>query len=188
MSPSGFSFPNLKLDSKKLRVKSPGPQELAQIKRQPLYFIVDNVLDTYNIGGLFRLADAVACSKVYLCGATQTPPSSRIHKAAVGTQSWVPWEYAATASCAIDKIKTEVPACRVIALEQHPKAIPLHQLQPRLPTALIVGHETTGVSKSALEKADTIVEIPLFGINKSLNAVVATALVAYRMILPPPSF
>jgi len=63
-----------------------------KIKRNPIYLVCDRVLDTYNIGSLFRLADAIAAEKIYLCGDMEYPPSSRIHKSAVGTEVWVPWE------------------------------------------------------------------------------------------------
>ena len=57
-----------KLDAKQLRVSEPTEKELKKIKRNPIYLIIDEVLDTYNIGSMFRLADAVAMKKVYLCG------------------------------------------------------------------------------------------------------------------------
>lgn len=81
-----------KLNAKILRKKKPAEDILKKIKRTPIYFVLDEVLDTYNIGSLFRLADAVAAEKVFLCGKMEYPPSSRIHKAAVGTENWVPWE------------------------------------------------------------------------------------------------
>ena len=82
----------LKLGSKELRKTPSSPEELSQIKRNPIYLVCDRVLDTYNIGSLFRLADAIAAEKIYLCGDMEYPPSSRIHKSAVGTEVWVPWE------------------------------------------------------------------------------------------------
>jgi len=41
---------------------------------------------------MFRLADAIAAEKMYLCGEMEYPPSAKIHKAAVGTEAWVTWE------------------------------------------------------------------------------------------------
>jgi len=75
-----------------LRKSKPLKKELGKIKRNPIYFVLDSIIDTYNIGSLFRLADAVGVKKLYICGDSEYPPSSRIHKAAVGTENWVPWE------------------------------------------------------------------------------------------------
>lgn len=178
----------LKLTAKELRDRKPTPEELTQIKRRPIYLILDNILDTYNIGGLFRLADAVACERLILCGQSETPPSSRIHKAAVGTEEWVPWEYAESAASAITKLKVEGKRLKVIAVEQSPKSISYTQIPNSLfkthnsPIAIIVGHETDGVSKEALDMADLIVEIPMFGVNKSLNVIVSAAVVLYKIL------
>jgi len=45
--------------------------------------------------------------------------------------------------------------------------------------ALIVGNETSGVTEETLKFADQIVEIPMWGINKSLNVIVSAAIVSY---------
>jgi len=46
----------------------------------------------------------------------------------------------------------------------------------------VVGHETDGVSKEVLEMVDEIVEIPMFGVNISLNVMVSLAVVLFRAI------
>lgn len=178
----------IKLGAKELRVTKPTPEDLSKIKRRPIYLILDNVLDTYNIGGLFRLADAVAAEKVILCGQSETPPSSRIHKAAVGTEEWVPWQYAESAASAIAKLKNQKSKVKIIAVEQSEESIPYTQIPNSLfnihdsPIAVIVGHETDGVSKETLDMADIIVEIPMFGVNKSLNVIVSAAIVMYKIL------
>src|SRR3989338_8054880 len=95
----------IKLSAKELRVSEPTKADLTKIKRREIYIICDNVLDTYNIGSIFRLADAVAVKCVYLCGQSETPPNSRIAKASVGTDKWIPWQYASTAVEAIDDVR-----------------------------------------------------------------------------------
>ena len=52
-----------KLDAKQLRVSEPSEADLKKVKRNPIYLVIDEVLDTYNIGSMFRLADAVAMEK-----------------------------------------------------------------------------------------------------------------------------
>ena len=95
-----------KLNAKQLRKSDPSKEDLENIKRTPIYLVLDRIIDTYNIGSLFRLADAIAVEKVYLCGDMEYPPSSRIHKAAVGTENWVPWEKTESTLEAIHKLKT----------------------------------------------------------------------------------
>ena len=58
----------MKLNAKQLR-KGMGFRELGIGDRNEIYIILDNVLDTYNIGSIFRLADAVVANKIILTGA-----------------------------------------------------------------------------------------------------------------------
>ena len=173
---------NLRLDAKELRVSQPTKSDLAKIKRREIYIICDNVLDTYNIGSIFRLADAVAAKCVYLCGQSETPPNSRISKASVGTDKWVKWQYASTVVEAVSSIKYQVSGIKIIAIEQGKGSIDFRNVDYRAPVAFVVGNETEGISKEALALCDQIVEIPMFGINKSLNVMVSLAIVLYKVL------
>ena len=83
----------MKLNAKELRELQEEKlnEDIHDIVRRPLYLILENIYDTYNIGGLFRLADALAVEKMYLCGQMEIPPNSRIKKASIGTYKVVPW-------------------------------------------------------------------------------------------------
>lgn len=172
-----------KLNAQELRRQEPDHELIKKIKKNPIYIILDNVLDTYNIGSLFRLADATAAQKIFLCGDTETPPNPRIKKASINTWQWVEWEYASTAVEAIAKLKTQNSKLKIIAVEQHPKSIPLSELKNgEFPVAIVVGNETYGVSKEVLDIADRIVELPMYGINTSLNVMVSCGIVLYKIV------
>ena len=64
-----------KLNAKQLRKSKPTKKELAIVKRNPIYLVLDEILDTYNVGSLFRLADAISAEKIYLCGRMEYPPN-----------------------------------------------------------------------------------------------------------------
>lgn len=172
----------MKLNSKQLRKSKPNPKNLKRVKRNPIYLVLDQVIDTYNIGSMFRLADAVGAEKMYLCGDMEYPPSSRIHKAAVGTEAWVPWEKVESVSDAIEILKKE--GVQIISVEQNKGSVPYTKLSSKLkfPCAIIVGHETHGVSKEALKNSDITVEFPMYGINKSFNVWGSAAIVAYKIL------
>lgn len=169
-----------KLNAAKLRESEPTQEELSQIRRNPIYFVLDEILDTFNVGSMFRLADAVAAEKVYLCGKMEYPPSSRIHKAAVGTENWVPWTRCKSTSDAIKELKEK--KVHTIAIEQDKRSIPYIELKPNFPVALILGHETTGVRKEVLDMVDTIVELPMHGVNISFNVWGSAAVVVYKIL------
>ena len=172
----------IKLNAKVLRVASAREEEKQHLEKNPIYIIVDNVLDTYNVGAIFRLADAVAVRKVYLCGGTGTPPNHRIKKASINTTEWVDWEYAETAVGVIERLKSQVPDIQVVAIEQDEKSVPYDKINYQFPVALVVGHESDGVSKEALEASDFIAEIPMWGVNMSLNVMISLGIVLYRVM------
>ncbi|MBI2420889.1 MAG: TrmH family RNA methyltransferase, partial [Candidatus Levybacteria bacterium] len=150
----------VKLGAKELRTTKSTPEDFAKIKKNPIYIILDNVLDTYNIGAIFRLADALACEKVILCGESETPPHTRIKKASINTTEWVDWQYAPSAMEAVKSLKLKVKNLQVVAIEQSPKSIPYNKFEYKFPIALVVGHESDGVSPEVLEMADAIIELP----------------------------
>jgi 23S rRNA (guanosine2251-2'-O)-methyltransferase len=171
----------MKLNAKELRTADElkVQEELKKMKRHPLYLILEDVYDTYNVGGLFRLADALTVSKLYLCGQTEIPPNHKIQKASIGTYKVVPWAYKDTVKEAV----AELPSgTQIVAVEQDPRSVPYTHIPYRAPVALIVGNETTGVSFETLGLASHIAEIPMWGINKSLNVIVSAAIVSYHVM------
>ncbi|MEN9407643.1 MAG: hypothetical protein RLZZ455_859 [Candidatus Parcubacteria bacterium] len=171
-----------KLKPVELRVMTVSEEERKKVKKNPVYIILDNVLDTYNIGAVFRLADAVAAEKVFLCGGTETPPNHRIKKASINTTEWVEWQYFADAKTAISNLKLQIPNVKIIAVEQDERSVPYDTVDYTFPVALVVGHETDGVSEEVLSLCDRIVEIPMWGVNTSLNVMVSLGIVLFEVM------
>ncbi len=187
----------MKLNAQQLRehAKSEETAEIKNIERNKIYLLLENVYDTYNIGGLFRLADALAVKKLYLIGDTETPPNGRILKASIGTYKVVPWVYKKTAKEAIEELRNEdktvkalsksdgekgkQSVIKIFAVEQSENSVDYREADYSEPVALLVGNETYGVTEETLELVDQIVEIPMWGINKSLNVIVSAAIVSY---------
>lgn len=193
----------VKLNAKQLRKLSRNSSVVIRKKRKTkneIYIVLDNVLDTYNIGSIFRLADAVAAKKIYLCGGTETPPNHRIKKASINTMEVVEWEYCETALEAIAKVRQSTSKVKkmqlhlrgekseggkllqIVVIEQSNKSVPYDQFKYTMPICLVVGHESDGVSKEVLKMCDAVVELPMFGVNKSLNVMVSLGIVLYQVI------
>ncbi len=171
-----------KLGAKALRKTKPTPETYATIKRNPIYLVLDRVIDTYNIGSLFRLSDAIAAEKMYICGESEYPPNSRIHKAAVGTEEWVPWKKCDKTTDAIKELREK--GVQIICVEQSPLSTSYQLLSTkvRFPCAIVIGNETEGISEEVLDLADIVVELPMFGVNKSLNVWGSAAIMAYKVL------
>jgi len=177
-----MSQDKLKLNSHQLRKSSIKEGSLHQKKtdKNPIILVLDNVLDTYNIGSFFRLADALNVQKICLCGPVVTPPNIKIHRASIGTWKWVEWEqYQNTTDC-LSKLKKE--GYQIIACEQTKNSVLYNKAIYKFPLAIVAGSEMNGVGESVLKMCDQIVEIPMYGINKSLNVLVATSIISFDAI------
>lgn len=148
-------------------------------KKELFYIICDNIRSAYNVGSIFRTSDALGADKIYLCGITPTPKDEKIAKTALGAEKTVPWEYHWQSWRIIDKLKKE--KFQIAALEQEKESAELKNFKPKFPLALVVGNEVKGVSKSALEKSDKIIEISMKGKKESLNVSVAFGIAAWEI-------
>ena len=79
--------------------------EFKKSKKCPLVVILDNVRSMYNVGSVFRTADAFRIEAIYLCGITSCPPHPEIHKTALGAEDAVDWHYCKEA---LETVKNEI--------------------------------------------------------------------------------
>lgn len=158
------------------------------VKKTKTYLILLDTRSIYNVGAIFRTADAVSVSKIYLVGTTPTPfdrfgrVRSDLHKAALGAELTVPWEYCADAKKLLTKLKKE--GVEIIVIEQSPSSIDYkkYKLSKTKDRAVIVGTEVSGVSKEILAMSDSVLEIPMYGKKESLNVTVALGVVLFRIL------
>ena len=71
--------------------------EFREAEKLPLVVVLDDVRSMHNVGSVFRTGDTFRIEAVYLCGITSTPPSTEIHKTALGAEDSVSWQYFPTA-------------------------------------------------------------------------------------------
>lgn len=142
-----------------------------------LVFVLVSLRSLFNVGALFRTADAVGASKIYLCGYTGTPAQSKVAKTALGAQDRVAWEKVASASRLIAQLKTD--GFEIVALETGEKSQDFRAWKPKHKTAILLGNEVTGLSPRILSQADLVVHLPMAGIKESLNVAVAGGAIAY---------
>lgn len=144
------------------------------------FVICDNIRSLENIGSIFRTADALGVTKIFLCGISGRPPHEKISKTALGAEKTIPWEYHRQTWRFIEKLKAQ--KVMIVALEQDKKAISYLKLKTKFPLALIIGNEVRGISKKVLSKADKIMYLPMKGKKESLNVSVAFGVAGYQII------
>lgn len=154
--------------------------------------ILYNIRSMYNVGSIFRTADAAGIKKIYLCGITPAPVDkfgrarTSISKTALGAEKYVKWEYIKFAPLLLDKLKKQ--GYKILAIEQSKKSVPYFQmLFPRKRESskkvLVLGNEIKGLSPAILKRADKILEIPMRGKKESLNVAVAFGIIVFHLKL-----
>jgi tRNA G18 (ribose-2'-O)-methylase SpoU len=149
----------------------------APIERLPLVALVDNVRSLWNVGSIFRTADACGFREVVLAGISGCPPRAEISKTALGADEAVPWRYHADVTEALHHLRDAGYA--TVAVETSERAIPLQRFDWPSRVCLVVGNEVAGVSAAAQEGCDHHVRIPMYGVKSSLNVAVAFGVAAY---------
>lgn len=153
--------------------------------QKQFFVIAHNIRSLYNVGSIFRTADAFGVTKIFLTGYTGTPlnpvHNEKISKVALGAEGWVPWEKSPTAFAVVRTLRKMHPKITVVGLENNVIAKPLNKFKPKFPLALILGEERQGISKPLLKLCDAIVEIPMLGKKESLNVSVAFGIAAYAL-------
>ena len=148
--------------------------------------IMPDIRSAQNVGALFRTADAVGISKIYLVGITPAPVDrfgrsrADVAKSALGAERTLPWQQVATLPPLLRRLKKE--GYQVVAIEQSEASVDYKKVSIKQNTVFIIGNEVTGISKSILSKCDIVAEIPMRGTKESLNVSVATGIALFRML------
>ncbi len=150
---------------------------------QATVIIFDRPSSPGNLGAIMRSADAFGVSGVIVTGHSVDPYSQETVSASTGSLFAVPLvrlpshkEVLAWVAAA----RKSHPDLNVIATdEKGDERVDQHNFS--VPTVLLVGNETHGLSKAYMELADRIVSIPMGGSASSLNAAVATSITLYEI-------
>ena len=158
------------------------PEQFKQADKRPLVIVLDNVRSQHNIGAAFRTADAFCIEKIMLCGICATPPSVEIHKAALGAEDTVAWQYNEHTADAIQQLKQE--GYVLLAIEQVESSLVLNEFYPEKDKkyALIFGNEVKGVQQSVVDRCDHCIEIPQQGTKHSLNVSVSIGITLWDFV------
>lgn len=148
------------------------------LEKLPLVFVLDNLRSAFNVGSIFRTAECLGASKVYLCGYTPTPQQWKVEKTAMGTQDYLEWEEGGKLMSCLESLKED--GYRIIALETAAHAKDLYVPFAPEPTAFVLGNERFGLDPEVLKWIDEVRIIPLRGRKNSLNVGVTAAVAGFE--------
>lgn len=148
----------------------------------PVIAVLENIRSAYNVGSVFRTADAFLIEAVYLVGYTAFPPHKEIRKTALGAEETVTWKHFRTSEEAIAELRLK--GFQIWAAEQTSESKLLHKFLPEADKgiAIVFGNEVSGVESSTLALCDGCLEIPQLGMKHSLNIATAAGVVLWELI------
>lgn len=172
---------------RKLSVLEMGRMTVDEYKeslKTPLVVVLDHVRSLYNVGSVFRTADAFRLSGVCLCGITARPPHPEIHKTALGAEDSVDWKYFEHTEGCVTWLRQQ--GYTVLAIEQCEGSTMLNNYQlsivncqlPKI--AIILGNEVKGVQQQVVDMCDGCIEIPQYGTKHSMNVSVTAGIVIWE--------
>jgi tRNA G18 (ribose-2'-O)-methylase SpoU len=169
----------------KLSMEELGRKSVEEFKRSekiPIIVVLENIRSAYNVGSVFRTADAFLIEAIYITGYSAKPPHKEIKKTALGAEETVSWKYFKTAAEAIDELKSK--RYKVLVVEQAEGSFELQTIRfvPEEKIAVVFGNEVTGVEQSTIDLCDGCIEIPQLGMKHSLNIATAAGVVLWELV------
>lgn len=140
--------------------------------------LIDGVVDTTNIGAIFRSAAALGIDAVLLTPDSCDPLNRRAVRVSMGSVFLVPWTWLDRPIPALHQLNFKTAA---MALNEHSISIdaPILKQEPKL--AIIMGTEGDGLPQQTITEADYVVRIPMSHSVDSLNVAAAAAVAFWEL-------
>lgn len=151
-----------------------------------LAFFLQDWEDPYNVGSMFRVADACGATEMFLSARTPFPPHPQISVTSLGNHRRVQFEYFKRNAEALDHIAAA--GYNLIAVELADEGMSFNQFQYPEKTCLVLGNEVNGVYTDTLARCSGAVFIPMAGKGRSMNVHVAAAVVGFTALFGPIPF
>ena len=145
----------------------------------PLIVVLDGIEDPHNVGAILRTVDAAGADGVVRQSRHAAPLGGATAKASAGAVAHVKVADVVNIARALEALK-EAGVWTVGLAGDAAKRY--DQIDYRVPTALVVGAEGTGLRRLVRERCDWLVSIPMSGHVQSLNVSVATGIVLFEAV------
>lgn len=163
-------------------MRRPQPHSVEEVCRGAhRIVVVDGVVDTTNIGAIFRSAAALGIDAVLLTPTSCDPLNRRAIRVSMGSVFLVPWTWLESPLCKLGDLGFRT-AAMALTDNSIPIDDPVLTAEPKL--AIIMGTEGDGLSHEAIAEADYVVRIPMSHAVDSLNVAAAAAVAFWQLRSP----
>lgn len=150
---------------------------IEELEEAPLLLVLDGVTDPHNLGACLRVADGAGAHAVIAPKDRAVGINATVAKVASGASESVPYHMVTNLARTLGQLK-KAGVWIVGTSDDAPQA--LYEADLRLPTALVLGAEGTGLRRLTRETCDALVRIPMLGAVQSLNVSVASGVCLYE--------
>ena len=140
--------------------------------------VIDGVVDTTNIGAIFRSAAAMGIEAVLLTRNSCDPLNRRAVRVSMGSVFLVPWTWLDAPLPSLHELGFKTAA---MALSEDSVSIDNSQLMAEPQLAIVMGTEGDGLPKQTIAEADYVVRIPMHHQVDSLNVAAAAAVAFWQL-------
>ena len=144
----------------------------------PFIIILDDIEDPHNLGAIIRTANLAGAHGVIIPKHRAAGLTATVVKASAGAINYTPVAKVTNISKTIDELKDK--GLWFVCADMG--GTTMYDLDLRGPIGLVIGNEGKGVSRLVKEKCDFVASVPMFGDIDSLNASVATGVLAYEIV------
>ncbi len=153
--------------------------ELAKKKGEPPFLILlDNIEDPHNLGAIIRTANVVGAHGIIIPKRRAAGLTSTVAKTSAGAINYTPVAKVTNLTKTIKELKEK--GMWFVCADMAGKS--MYEIDMKGPIGLVIGNEGEGVSKLVKETCDFAASIPMKGEIDSLNASVATGVLAYEIV------
>ena len=140
--------------------------------------VIDGVVDTTNIGAIFRSAAALGIDAVLLTPSSCDPLNRRAVRVSMGSVFLLPWTWL---EAPISSLRTLGFRTAAMALSDNSVPIDHPSLKDEPQLAIVLGTEGDGLSTQVIEATDYVVRIPMWHEVDSLNVAAASAVAFWEL-------
>lgn len=160
-------------------MRRPAPLSMEEVCRDARRIVVINgVVDTTNIGAIFRSAAALGIDAVLLTRNSCDPLNRRAVRVSMGSVFLVPWTWMDGPLTDLNQLGFRTAA---MALTENSVSIDHPSLTAEPKLAIVMGTEGDGLPKETIAEADYVVRIPMSHAVDSLNVAAAAAVAFWEL-------
>lgn len=146
---------------------------------QPLVLLLDGITDVRNFGAIARTAECAGVHAIVIPERNSAPVNEDAIRTSSGALMRIPVCRVGSLRTALDSLS--LAGLKICGLSEKGKQS-LYETDLKIPLALVMGAEDTGLSDVVLRKADELLQIPLAGKVASLNVGVATGIALFETL------